>query len=278
MMENLKTFGRLLFLDFKQAVVSKNFILSVALVAFFYILGSLDSIVECIEYDSEITIFNMYDMAAFSTFSLLAYILCTLPYANSFSVDYKSNYCRFVVKRSGKRAYACSKVIITAFSGTLCLILGEMIFLMVCSFLGPAIDEPTLSEFSNYTSTNAYTNITNSNMLLSGNYIGYFLLKTINRGLIGSFLSLIALGVSVKIQNYFVITASPLLIYYFIQNFTMNFLKLPDFLNIANIFNGDIAVIDSRYTFVYAMLFALVLSAFIGFFVARGIERKISDE
>jgi hypothetical protein len=278
MIENLKIFGRILLLDFKQAVLSKNFLLSIVLVAFFYILGSLDSIVECIKYGSEITVFNMYDMATFSTFSLLVYVLCTLPYANSFSADYKSNYCRFVVKRSGKRVYACSKVIITALSGTLCLILGEMIYLVICSFLGPAIDDATLSELSNYTSTNAYTNITNSNMLLAGNYIGYFLLKTINRGLIGSFLSLIALGVSVKIQNYFVITASPLLIYYFIQNFTMNFLKLPDFLNIANIFNGNIAVIDSKYTFVYAVMFALTLSAFIGFFVARGIERKISDE
>lgn len=270
-------FTRLLLSDFSRAVLSKNFIIASLLVVFFYILGTLDSFAECVKYGSEITVFDMHSMAAFSTFSLLNYVFCALPYANSFANDYKTNYFRSIIMRSGKRSYAISKVLTTAISGTLCLVVGELIYMFICSFFGTAISAAELSEL-NTGNTAAFSNISNANILLSGNYIGYFVLLAISRGLIGSFLSLIALGVSLKIQNVFVIISSPMLIYYSVENLLMNFLKLPQIFNIANIFDGSISVVDSRYMFLYSLLFALAFSVLIGFFVAKGIERKVSDE
>lgn len=267
-------FFRLLLSDLSMAILSKKFLLASSLVVFFYILGTIDSIAECIQYGSEITVFDMHSMATFSTFSILNYVLCAIPYANSFSNDYQSNYFRSVIMRSSKRGYAVSKVIATAISGSLCLIIGELVYMLICSFFGGAVSVTELSEL-NTGSTEAFSNIANFDMLLNSNYIGYFVLLAIHRGLIGSFLSLIGLGVSLKIQNVFVIISSPMLIYYFIENLLMNFLKLPQIFNVANIFDGRISVIDSRYMFLYSLSFALAVSFIIGVFVARGIERKL---
>ncbi len=276
-MNKIGRFFRLLLSDFSRAFLSKNFLMASLLVVFFYILGTLDSIIECVKYGSEITVFDMHSMATFSTFSLLNYVLCAIPYANSFSNDYKTNYFRPIIMRSGKRSYAVSKVLATAISGAFCLIVGELVYMLICSFFGGAVSVNEISEL-NTGSTEAFSNIANANVLLSGNYIGYFVLLAIHRGLIGSFLSLIALGVSLKIQNVFVIISSPLLVYYFIENLLMNFLKLPQTFNIANIFDGRISVVDSRYMFLYSLLFALVTCILIGIFVVRGIERKVTDE
>lgn len=276
-MGKTKKFYRLLFSDFKRAFISKNFLIASLLVTFFYILGTLESFAESIKYGSEINVYDMHSMATFSTFSLLNYVLCAFPFSGSFAIDFKSNYHRMIIARSGKRNYAVSKVIVTAISGMLCLVVGELIYLLICSFFGPAVSLTTISEL-NTAGTGAFETIANANMLIDGNYIGYFVLLAISRGLIGSFLSLIALSVSLKIQNVFVIVSSPMLIYYFIENFFMNFLKLPEMFSIANIFDGHVAVIDSRYMFWYSLLVALIISVLIGIFTARGIERKISDE
>ncbi len=271
-----KKFFRLLRSDFRRAVLSENFLTATLLVPFFYLLGTLESFAECVKYGMEISVYEMHAMAAFGTFRLLNYVLCAFPFAAGFAADFQSRYFRSVIARSGRRCYAISKVIVTALSGTLCLVVGELLYMLLCACFGTAVSAETLAELRT-AGTGAFETIPHAKLLLDGNFVGYFLLLALTRGLVGSFLSLIALCVSLHMQNRFVILASPLLIFYFLETVLLNLFKLPAQCSLANIFDGRVSVIDSRYMFWYSLAVAVLLSAVLGVIAARGIERKLKN-
>lgn len=78
-------------------------------------------------------------------------ILCALPFTPAFLDDFKSRYLRSYLPRSGKQPYVRAKVVTTALSGGLALVLGILLTLLVFSLLFLPMEvppeQPQMSEY-----------------------------------------------------------------------------------------------------------------------------------
>lgn len=81
--------------------------------------------------------------AAYSQIMLLLIpILCTLPYAHSFTEDVNSRYIRAYLPRTGRNPYLLSRTIVTALSGGVAVVAGLLILLFLYTLIFPLSNKP----------------------------------------------------------------------------------------------------------------------------------------
>lgn len=148
-------------------------------------------------------------MITFDRFKPLMIVVLAAVYSNSFAEDWNHRYFRFIFSRSGLKAYAISKTIITMVAVVIATTCGFLLFgvvmypwMRIGGIEGIFQIEYCFSEYPE--------------LLVGSVPIVYFLIQGWNFGLSASCIALIGLWLTVKKPNSFVGIGGTFFVFYFI--------------------------------------------------------------
>lgn len=183
----------------RQALLSARFLLGAVAITAIIFLASIDTIVEAFRTEELLDngfhgrlIYN-----ALSSDSILFFvpIVCTLPYTAAYVEDVKSNYVRYCVYRSSRRAYIISRVAGCALSGGAVLIVGIFAAYGISALIFLPLEEAA-EQGTQY--------LWFRQIIFSGSFVF----------LSGAFWSLLGMFVSSIIESKYIAYASPFVVYY----------------------------------------------------------------
>ncbi|WP_043934332.1 hypothetical protein [Bacillus sp. EB01] len=198
----------------------------------------------------------------------LVVLFAALPYVSSFCTDWKFQYIKPVVIRTGINRYIWSKVVTCFVSGFLTVFIGLITFISLLSFKLPLFPTEYLNqEFNNQT----------FGSLALGDYPLLFLLaKSLVFSLAAALWSVVGLAVSAFIPIPFVAIATPVIASYILEELTMS---LPSWLNLYLLTRSGNVIQEgplvSLAFFIFIFIFYSVLA---GFLFNYQVKRRMRNE
>lgn len=206
-----------------------------------------------------------FGIRTFSTYQL-AYIGCAVAFAPELSEDMEHRYVYPQVCRGEVRKYTISKVLVCFISSVLCMVTGTVLFVLTYRLRYPFCDVTT-SVYDFYIARDVFRNV-----LAAGHPILFFAASASLSGMLAGLLSLLAMYLSLFIRNRLFVVCVPMIGHYFVDNYIVNWLKLPDWLSISYIFTSEIKLWQNPY---FSVLYSWgIACAGIILFTAL-IEKKI---
>ncbi len=155
-------------------------------------------------------------------FYIFFYLCAAIPYATSFLSDVDQNNFQPILRRVSLPTYSLSKCITTALSGSLAVVAATGLFVLYLLVRFPGQMDYTQS-YSGWDS-----------LLLSGSPFVYYAAKAGMTAMLGGSFAVIALAVSTRIRNSFVVLATPVLLYYALNQIPV-WINMPVFLCIGTL-------------------------------------------
>ncbi len=257
---------RALRLDMKRAFLSWKFAISILLgflVCYFALLF-------CGQYrrDAVYEFIRLHDVGQV----LLAYVAGVIPYAFCFYEDFKFGNIRSVIGRVSLSIYTVSKITAAFLSSICAFVLGKLLFVLVYGINHPVILPDTLvtvgSEFHLYVK------------LLEGeNYLGYFFMSSLQRGLFCGILCQAVMLVSLIIPNKAVAFSIPMAIFYIVAFYINIKTGMASYFNLSLIFDGNRGLWQSDWlNFGYSVLVAFTIFFFLYYLSLRILRKKVYHE
>jgi hypothetical protein len=255
---------RILSIDLKRAIGSIGFILAVAGVCIVYYAGARSEM----RYAPDILLLFKYSTEA-SGINKILILFCVLPYTTSFCSDWNSKYIRPVVVRIGSNKYAWSKIIVCALTSGISVAMGILLFVLPLMLRIPLVS-PAAGNYESFSSEPL-----GGGLLLNGHYIAYYAMYIYLAFLAGAFWSVVGMGASAYISNKFVALFMPFIVLYML-GFISD--KLPKWLQLINITNGDYLIGGTFTSLIYATLLVGVLLAGVGLLFSKTIKMRLANE
>lgn len=152
------------------------------------------------------SVLNTYFMAVTLSGLMLAYLFCILPYAFVFCEDLEHNYTRYQIIRGNLRKYVCSKVAVIYLSSVAAMVLGTVLFVLMCSLKIPWATEDLFG--LDIMILGAY-----GDLIRKGHFFTYCVCYALQLGLLAGMLSVLAAFISLFISNKVMVAAIPVCIY-----------------------------------------------------------------
>lgn len=250
--------------DLQRSILSFNFVFTIIAAIIGLWLISLQLFI------NDITIVSLHKNIFNSDYLLIFYPIAAITYSASFCVDWDNDFIKSTLIRTSVTKYSFSKIIACFISSFLAIAFGCGIFLLFHSLSIP-LTTPTEID-----------SITNGlhgpfeNLVLSGNYISYFLIKITIASSYFALYAVATLYVSTYITNVFVVYATPLILHYLIINLN-GIIKPPVFLNFIGLIRGSVDAGGILLSFLYAMSFPVILSLLLGLLFKFRIGRRLED-
>jgi hypothetical protein len=215
--------------DIKRAVFTWQFCaggIGLAVAAFFGVFEKILPLFQG-EYadglDKGYTISLIFSGLSSDIVLLVLPILCTIPYTAAFLDDYNNKFYRAYLPRAGREKYVNARVISTALSGGLVLVLGVILIALILGivFLPSEVAEE-LPKMSGHAPP-IENNISNS-LIAQKNFMGLvvvaftYFLNGVVWALVGSLLCVIT-------KSKYVAYASPFVLYYVLVMLTERYFK-----------------------------------------------------
>lgn len=231
-------------IDLRYMIVSYRFLISCVGLAIVSFLSVSEEIIN----NGSGSVYTYYTLYWYQPFYILYLLFSVIPGAVSFCIDWNTKHFRSVLLRSNKRIYAFSKTSACFIAGFLTTFIGQGLFLLA---LG--IKFPYFIDNGNSTSGGIYTTLMNEQ-----NIGVYFLIRILLQAMAAGFFAVFSLWLSTKITNYFVVLASPIILYYFIDNLFVA-LWLPTWFMPAKISQGLVKGNGILEIVLYCMCYFLLL-------------------
>lgn len=177
-------------------------------------------------------LFIYFTIRTFSS-SVLVYIGCAAPFATAFAEDFEYKFISPQIVRGTVGLYALSKVLVCFFSAVFCMISGVLLFVWTYSFKYPLCDVTT-NIFEFYVVHDVF-----GGLLASGHYLSYFTASACLTGMLGGLLGLIAMYLSLFLKNKLFVISIPMMAHYFVDNYILNWLKLPAYFSPVYTFSSE---------------------------------------
>lgn len=199
--------------DMVRALFTGKVPFAMAAMAFFYVVAA-------VQQQSADDVYSIYSDVSTSSFGILAYVLCALPYAAGFCEDTEHKYIYQVLTREKKWKYVLSKTAAVFVSAAAVFCGGNVLFLFLEQMRYPLVNE-----------TGAYYMYPLEGedlvaLLHSGRHAAYFGICIFTRSLLGGLLSVFAAYVSLYLKNKMAVFCTPMVVYYFGINFMAKYLGL----------------------------------------------------
>ncbi len=254
--------------DLYRMITSWQFVGSVVGIAIVSALNSLNFVSG--DKQDIIQIFTAGD-APFFVIAIL--ILETLPFGTVFCSDWENRYIRSAIMRTSPVKYAVSKVVTCVMGAFLAGLLGRLLFLaLLLPFTNPI--NPTTNSFV----VDAMSHPRGAGWLLANHhYFIWIIIESLERSLQGCIYVTFSLFMSTKITNTFVTLIMPVIGYYVYLNIA-NLFWFPNFLFMSSIFEND-AIFPNNllYGVLYALFFAILLSALFGYFFVKNVKGRLEN-
>lgn len=171
-----------------------------------------------------------------SAFLLATTVLVVFPFGLSYREDVKNNYINNIRSRINVKVYGWSHGLTTALGAFLVVFLGYTLCFIILSFKIQIISTEEIELIQRYYFEQGLT--VYEKVLYTGQEFFYFILVFAIEALGYSFMAMLALMLSVKIENSFVLLSTPILFYYG-SNFVLSLADLPAIFHWQNImFSG----------------------------------------
>ena len=265
-MTGISKYCRCLGIELSRALVTPRTYIALILVALTYFLSV---IVSGIGFNSGADSVYFFYRARFSHIRLLQMLCITFAFSVIFIDDWKHKYTLSCVIRSGTFAYAAARV-------TSCFICSWVVsFSGLHLFLGlMSLKLPFISELYSqvYAQDGPYGALVHS----AAPYLYVFVTAGIVSAML-AFWAVVGLLISAFCSNVFVAAGLPVLIFYYITDFTA-YIPVPKAINITNIsYCGDVGM-GAWGGFIYSVLFFALLSALAGFLFYKRVKARVAGE
>ncbi|MCL1852435.1 MAG: hypothetical protein FWF88_05310 [Peptococcaceae bacterium] len=187
-------------MDLYRAFVSRVFPLAVLGMTFMLLISVNHQINEL-----NIDVAYLHMVSQSSAFNDIFYVLAALPFAAAFCLDWNHQFLKPLLIRGSAVPYAVSKIVTCALSGFATVALGETLFILVLRLKVPLV----YPKGPAFLSTVQFTHGT---LLADGHSVLYFVIHIVGMSLGAAFYAVLALLVSTKFQNVFVVLASPMIL------------------------------------------------------------------
>ncbi|MDD3278591.1 MAG: hypothetical protein PHG16_06865 [Lachnospiraceae bacterium] len=178
------------------------------------------------------SVYYLYMVYYSYPFWLLFLLFAVFPGGKSFCEDFESRYYRYRILRFGKRNYAVSKAISCFISAFVLVFLSQWLLIGVLTLRGPMYLDVDKSAMPG----GIYAVLMNENQIWI-----YFMIRILILAAGAGFFSIVALWISTKIVNIFVVLASPIIVYYLIDNVSVA-LGIPFYLSLSRIIRSTIEI------------------------------------
>ncbi len=199
--------------DMIRALCTKKVLFSIAAMALFYGIAELQE-------KSWEDVCSIHSDVSISSFSVLAYVICAVPYVTGFCEDIEHRYIYQVLVRVKKWKYVLSKLTAIFISAFFTFFGGNILFLFLESLHYPLVD--TTSSCYQYPLGGEEL----ASLLHSGQYAAYFGICIFAWALLGGLLSVLAAYISLYLKNKIAVICTPMVVYYFGINFMEKYLGL----------------------------------------------------
>lgn len=207
---------------------------------------------------------------ALGAFSILILFLCALPFGANFCSEWNHGNTKYNLIRTSKNKYGWSKVIVTALTGFLACQIGYMLLIYLLDLYFPLY--PTDLELLDiYIRNSSFKEIARAKKYY------YFFISTLPESFSFGFLAVVALYVSSKITNTFVVLSAPILFYYG-WNFLCGTLRFPYILCWPSfMYRGIDTNLGSGISLLFTMLYYLIGIIIVGALFVKNIKRRIEN-
>ncbi|MCB5935769.1 hypothetical protein LI012_10430 [Caldibacillus thermoamylovorans] len=250
----------------KQVLSSPVFylsILAVTALSFFSVWNDLTETVG--KGGSVVYFFELF--LGLTMFKKLTVLFAALPYVSSFCSDWKYQYIKPVVIRTGVKRYTWSKIFTCFLSGLLTVFCGLLLFLFILSLKMPLFP------------TEHIENIVGPpySPLIEGNFpILYLILKSFVFSMAAALWAVVGLTVSAFIPSHFVAIATPVIASYVLEELTSIF---PKWLNLYRLTrSADVLQQGPLVSFLYFCFIFLLFAVLAGFLFDYQVRRRIRNE
>ncbi|MCD2493425.1 hypothetical protein LQE92_12450 [Lacrimispora sp. NSJ-141] len=209
-------------MDLKRLFSSVQFYIAVIGILGINVLNILDE-TGVVTESSVLYLFN--GRAVVGAFEMLLIFFAILPYCLSFCVDWDYGYYKIELIRGNRNRYLISKIITTVIGTLVATIAGYILFVLILRLFYPLFPRGVeeIKYYMQLTPT-AFQEAAFSRIPQL-----YFLVTIIPEALMYCFLACVALLISSKDTNRFIVLSSPI-IFYYIFNFLCGTLRLPSIL------------------------------------------------
>lgn len=218
------------------------------------------------------SVLYVYAMVVYGLPFMTVHIMCAFPYATSFCEDWENKYFHLEVVRGKLGYYICSKVVVIFLTSVLTLVIGSMIFVCVLHLFLPWIMQQD-SIYMGYLETGGLTQF-----LRSQNFILFFLLSSVQYGLLSGILALLASYVSLFISNKLLILAVPAIGYYFIENF-MSVLLGKNTFDLILLFDSSYSLFSNDLlSYIFSVGISILSVVIFNFLIYKRIKGRMQNE
>jgi len=253
-----------LFTDTKRLVTSPQFMCSCAAFAICSIVGILDEIVML----SDSSVFYLYTVYFYYPFWILCLLFSVIPAITGFFSEWENCYYRCLVMRTGKKAYAITKMISCFVSSACVVAVGQGLFILALCARGPVFLPTDIDTLSG----SIYEGLINGTDIWQ-----YFVIRILLQAFGAGFFSVFALFIATKLENIFVVLASPIILYYLIENLSALF-KLSGFLSIPKLLKGASDIKGGPWlVLLYAGIFFISITVAVGIAYYFSLKRRMNN-
>lgn len=253
-------------IDLRRAFLSPMFIVTVFLVVLLSYI-SISHEYSVITNEGLIYYFEMFVIGG--SFSLISMFLGVIPYGQSFCADWKNQFIRSNVIRTGKNAYSLSKVISVALSAFGAVFIGYVVTIILFSMHMPMVGR----EFSEYGYQMYNDGVYGPLMMIHP--LLFLLVRICILGFSCMFWAVYTLLISSYVTNAFVVYSAPVLTYYVVINSIGKY--LPVYLRFNRLDYGFADIGGPLLNFIYVMFFYLLLSILSGMLFCRKVKRRLAN-
>jgi hypothetical protein len=259
-------------IDLYRAFVSVIFPLAVAGMAAILYASVRYVIVESTA-EHHLDVATLHMMARTQGFNDIFYVLGALPFAASFCLDWNHQFLKPLLIRANMTLYAISKIIVCALSAFVTIVSGQVLFLLILSLNYPLVDA------NNVMLESLITGFTHGELLAQGHNVLYFMHHIIGMSVGAAFFALLAFLVSTRIQNTFVVLASPIILFMTFRLLTdMFFAKLlPVWLIPSVVLIGRWEWGTPLLSLLYEIFMFALVSVPLGLLIIRQLKRRLAN-
>lgn len=248
-----------------QAFVNPYFYLSILGVT---ILSFISIWEELSVWGSKMSIVYYFDIfVGLTMFKKLVVLFAAVPYVSSFCNDWKYQYIKPTIIRTGIKSYLWSKVTACFLSGFLTVFTGLILFTIILSFKIPVFPAKNIDQLI----TPPFAE------LAYGSFpIMYLLAQMFIFSMAAALWAVVGLTVSAFIPVQFVALAAPVIASYFLEELSM---LLPKWLNLYYLTRSAEVIHQGPYiSFGYYCLVFILYSALAALLFGYQVKRRVHNE
>lgn len=257
--------------DIERSFYGPSFAIAVAGVVLSMLMGCTSEL----QYfkGQSMDVLTFFGMTHSFGFAQMLPVFCALPFATCFCTDWNHMYIKACCVRGSPGAYAASKVALSAFTGSIAIAFGQIIYLWILSLAMPIYNPDIEKNFSVPVFNDLVSN---------GSYVPlYFLYRILIWAAFFALFAVIALWISTFIPNVFVVLSTPVIIYFLVTTIDSSILGMVSeksayrYISFNTLYNANLNMGDDLKSLLYPIGFCILLIAIFGVMAGINMKRRI---